>query len=39
MILDPHIDDDETVEEMAYEALLNRIDDDNGGGQQDDNDD
>jgi len=36
MILDPHIDD-ETIEEMAYEALLNRIDDD--GGDQDDNDD
>jgi len=38
MILDPHVDDDETVEEMAYEALLNRIDDDGGGHQNDNND-
>ncbi|XP_065897607.1 uncharacterized protein [Dysidea avara] len=38
MILDPHIDDDETAEEMAYEALFNRIDG-NDGGHQDDNDD
>ena len=37
MMLDPHADDDETVEEMAYEALVNRIDDDNNGGHQDDN--
>ena len=38
MILDPQVEDND-VEEMAYEALFNRIDDDNVAGDNQDDDD